>query len=329
MKSPAAFPFQRISIAVTLSILAHSLLLWQWPTIEFAVTNELPALQAKLEPLPKPAAKTVPRKPKTKTKTRPAATIKAATDPIASVAAGASPIHRATTEITATIPIPEDKAYVPPLLPRHAQLRFSVQYADGSFKVGEVVHQLESKDGLYTLRAEVQTTGVASIFKSYQLSQTSTGTVTDQGLRPQHYKETKADSRGTQTETASFDWAAQKIHFADGRESPLPEQTQDVLSLSYQLSQFPLNLNNMLISFSSGRKLDQYFIAIDAEEIISTAMGELRTIPLRKVRGVNEDGLIIWLALEYRLLPVKMLYLDKTGKISANMVITDIRVSDE
>jgi hypothetical protein len=37
----------------------------------------------------------------------------------------------------------------------------------------------------------------------------------------------------------------------------------------------------------------------------------------------------MWLALEYRLLPVKILYLDKSGEVSANMVITDIRVSDE
>lgn len=320
MKSPAGFPFQRIAIAVTLSILAHSLLLWQWPQLKFAVTNEPPALQAKLTPLPKPAAKARPRKPKT---TAPINTIPDST------ASGASVRHDVTTATPAPAPIPEDKVYVPPLLPKHALLRFSVQYADGTFKVGEVTHRLESRDGRYTLRAETQTTGVASIFKSYQLSQTSTGAVTKQGLRPQHYKETKTDSSGTQTVTASFDWAAQKIHFAGGRNSPLPDQTQDVLSLPYQLSQFSLNLDNLPISLSNGRKLDQYFIAIDAEETISTAMGELRTIPLRKVGGAKEDGLIIWLALEYRLLPVKMLYLDKTGKISATLVITDIRVSDE
>ena len=325
MKSPADFPFQRIAIAITLSILAHTLLLWQWPTIKFAGTNELPALQAKLVSLPKPAAKAVPRKPK------PSAPSSAAADSIATTASGESVIHDAATDTSASIPIPipDNKIYTPPVLPKHAQLRFSVQYADGSFKVGEVIHQLESKDGQYTLRAEIQTTGVASIFTNYQLSQTSTGTVTGQGLRPQHYQETKTDSRGTQTATASFDWAAQKIHFSDGSESPLPDQTQDVLSLPYQLSQFSLDLENLPISLSNGRKLNQYFIAIDAEKIISTPMGELRTIPLRKVRSTNEDGLIIWLALEYRLLPVKMLYLDKAGKISATMVITDIRVSDE
>ena len=327
MKSPADFPFQRIAVAVTLSILAHTLLLWQWPTIKFAGTKELPALQAKLVSLPKPAAKAVPRKPK------PSAPSSAAADSIATAASGASVIHDAATDTSASvpipIPIPDNKIYIPPVLPKHAQLRFAVQYADGNFKVGEVIHQLESKDGQYTLRAEIQTTGATSIFTNYQLSQTSTGTVTGQGLRPQHYQETKTDSRGTQTATASFDWAVQKIHFSDGRESPLPDQTQDVLSLLYQLSQFPLDLESLPISLSSSRKLNQYFIAIDAEETISTAMGELRTIPMRKVRGANEDGLIIWLALEYRLLPVKMLYLDKTGKISANMVIIDIRVSDE
>ena len=90
-----------------------------------------------------------------------------------------------------------------------------------------------------------------------------------------------------------------------------------------------MNLASFPIALSNGKNINQYYIAVGDEGTIHTAMGELRTVALHKVHGANEEGLIIWLALEYRLLPVKILYLDRSGEVSANMIITDIRVSDE
>jgi len=330
-------PLQRIAVAIALSVLAHALLLWRLPEIRQPVNNELlPQLQAKLEPLPKLARQPVARQQKIKpsarpkSKTEPAAATSpssaAMTGPASSVAV--EPVE-AETEPLLPAPTATEETVSHPLLPKHAQLHFNVQYGNGTFKVGEAIHVLENSDGRYTLSAVTQTTGLVSVFQNYHLTQTSSGNMTKQGLRPASYAEVKTDSRGAQTSTASFDWDAKKIHFADGTESPLTEQTQDALSLPYQLSQLPMNLASFPIAFSNGKNINQYYIAVGDEGTISTAMGELRTIALHKVHGANEEGLIIWLALEYRLLPVKILYLDRSGEISANMVITDIRVSDE
>ena len=204
-----------------------------------------------------------------------------------------------------------------------------MQYGSGTFKVGEVIHTLENMDGRYTLRSSSQTTGLVGLFKSFHISQTSSGSASKQGLRPDSYVEVRTDSSGTQTSSATFNWDAHKIIFIDGKENALPEQAQDVLSLPYHLSQLPLKAEGIQLALSNGRNIGQYYIALGDEGSISTAMGELRTITLSKVHGANEDGLIIWLALEYRLLPVKILYLDKSGAVTANMLITDIRVSDE
>ena len=343
MKSPAASSLQRIVIAVALSILVHSLLLWQLPKIELPVNDELlPQMQAKLEALPKLAKQPVVRKPKLKPSARPKPIVEPviASSPSIAVAmtgsaASSVPVEPAAasavdaTDSFAQTPTTNEEAVEHPLLPKHAQLHFTVQYGSGTFKVGEVSHVLENSDGRYTLRAVTQTTGLVSVFKNYHLAQTSSGSVTKQGLRPASYVEVKTDSSGTQTSSASFDWERKKIHFADGKESPLTEQAQDALSLPYQLSQLPLNLDSFPIALSNGKNINQYYIAVGDEGTISTAMGELRTVALHKVHGANEEGLIIWLALEYRLLPVKILYLDRSGEISANMVITDIRVSDE
>jgi len=337
VKSAYGFPLQRIAVAVALSILLHGFLLWQLPDIEFPVNEEpLPQLQAKLEPLPKLAKKSVARKPKVKHRAQPIAEPAAVSaEATAETAASRVPVEPAeasafeATDTLAAVATVNEEIASPPLLPKHAQLRFAVQYGAGTFKVGEVVHVLENIDGHYTLRSATQTTGLVSLFKSYQLTQTSTGSVSKQGLRPDSYIETKVDSSGTQTSSASFDWTMHKVYFNNGQEMPLAAQAQDVLSLPYQLSQLPLNTNGIPVALSNGRNIAQYYIAVGEEGTITTGMGELRTITLSKVHGANEDGLIIWLALEYRLLPVKMLYLDKSGEVSANMVITDIRVSDE
>jgi hypothetical protein len=330
VKTATGFPIKRIALAVVISLLGHGLLLWQWPKFEPFVSGDLPPLQAKIEALPGLAQRPVQRKPKAKPLTPPQTVtepVAVATPEISDVAVSAVAAASAFTDtITPEVTV---KNISHPLLPRKAQLTFAVQYGSGGFKVGEVRHVLENRNGRYTLRAETQTTGVASLFKNFYLKQISSGLVTQYGLRPESYVEDKADASGKQTSTARFDWAGNKIHFANGSAKPLLEQAQDILSLSYQLSQMPLGLDTFPIALSNGRSINQYFIAVGEETIISTTMGELRTIPLRKVQSANEDGLIIWLALEYRLLPVKILYLDKSGEVSANMLITDIRVSDE
>ncbi len=329
MKPEIAFPFKRIALAVALSLLLHSLLLWQLPKYEPSDRIELPPLQAKLEALPKLTKKLV-HKPKIKPAIPPpvlAETV-ASTIPVLSDTT-ASTVATAPTAAESITPDMSDANSSPPLLPKHAQLTFSVQYGSGGFKVGEIKHVLENSGGRYTLHADTKTTGIASIFKSYYLKQSSTGLVTKFGLQPQHYQQDKVDGNDMQTSIAHFDWDNNQIHFSNGTSSPLLEQAQDMLSLSYQLSQMPLSLANFPIALSNGRSINQYFIAVGEETLINTTMGELRTIPLYKVPSPNQDGLIIWLALEYRLLPVKILYLDKSGAVSANMVITDIRVSDE
>lgn len=336
MKSPPGFPLHRIAFAVALSLLAHSLLLWQLPKLEPAVNGEiLPALQAKLEPLPKLAASPVVRKPKVKAPARPKSIVKRVAETpsgdadTAASSVPAEPAAAGTTESVTPALTTAAENVKHPLLPKHAQLHFTVQYGSGTFKVGEVTHVLENMNGRYTLKAETQTTGLASIFKNYQLTQTSTGAVTKQGLRPENYIEVKTDSSGTQTSSASINWDTHKIHFSNGEERNLTEQAQDRLSLPYQLSQLPLNTDSVPVELINSTDIRQHYLAIGDEGTISTPIGELRTIALHKVHGANEDGLIIWLALEYRLLPVKILYLDRSGEISANMVITDIRVSDE
>ena len=212
MTPESGFPFKRIALAVILSILAHSLLFWKLPEFKLSLQETpLPPLQARLERLPERAKKPVAHKPKSPPYPPPVAEPVIAPAPeIADIAVSAVPadiVAASASEATEPLtpePTAVEETFKHPLLPRHAQLHYAVQYGSGTFKVGEVSHTLENIDGHYSLHAETQTTGLVSIFKSYKLTQTSTGTVSKSGLRPDSYTEIRKDASGTQTSTASF-----------------------------------------------------------------------------------------------------------------------------
>lgn len=348
---PLRTPGRRIAFTLAASLLAHGLLLWL-PHITLPhFEAQLPPLTAKLEPLPNIAAQQAPKKRKAKRAgppappadlpspqaasaalaepgasavalAEPAASAVALAEPAASAVALAEPAAAASTPVA-------PPAVPPPLLPRHAQLRFAVRKGEDGFKVGEVLHRLDIIDGRYTVESATQTTGLARLFKSYNLNQTSNGTVSATGLRPDDFSEEKNDGGHIQTLTAMFDWQAHVLHFSAGGESPLSENAQDALSILYQLSQLPLQGDLLQVNISNGKKLDSYELRILAGETVSTALGKLPAVHLRKIHGRGEPGLEIWLGREYRLLPVKVQYLEPDGSVAASITITDIRVADE
>lgn len=314
----------RVSLALALSLLLHAAMMFS-PLVELPKSEvPLPPLTAKLEPLPATAT------PAPKKKPRP----KPAKPPVPPQPQEASPETAAEEAPVVAEPPPEvaGEAEAQPShpLPRQAQLTFTAYQGSGGMQLGEAIHRLDiDEEGQYTLTAVTQTTGLASVFKTYVLTQTSTGRIDAQGLQPHSFSEEKKLSKGGENLSAEFDWAAHKLRFSHGGETGLPEQAQDILSFLYQLSQLPGNREVQPLHISNGKKLEYYELEIGEEEEITTPLGKLRALPLRKVHAQNEEGLDIWLGLEYRLLPVKIRQIERSGQIAGEMVISDIRVAEE
>jgi hypothetical protein len=214
-------------------------------------------------------------------------------------------------------------------LPKYAQLTF-IAYKGTDFQIGEARHFLEiGADRTYKLKVDMNTTGLASVFKTFELKQQSTGIMTALGLQPNGYIETKNTSKGKETFEAKFNREEKTLSFLNGARVPLPDHAQDIISFLYQLSQKPLGKGTIVMHISNGRKLERYELTVGEEEITKTHLGELRAVPLRKVHGQGEEGLDIWLGMEYRMLPVKIRQIDRDGQIAGEMLISEIRVSDE
>lgn len=336
-------PARRLAFFAAASLLLHAAVLvlpqYSLPRNE----APLPLLAAKLVPIPrtahapnqhaKPAApRPAPRPPQPIAQNMAAASSvppAAASSVAAEAAANASAVAAAASAVPATVDYAATSAHAPPL-PKHARLLYVAQMGALGLYVGEIRHELEIDAGQYTLHAELRTTGLASLVKHYQNIQDSRGSVSAKGgLRPGGFSEAKTDEHGTQSSEAVFDWDAHQLAFASGTKVPLPDGAQDILSFLYQLSQLPFDREVIPLAVSNGRKLEFYKLATGPEEAIDTPMGKLRALHLSKQHAAGEEGTEIWLALEYRLLPVKVRHIERDGKVAGEIVIKEIRLSDE
>lgn len=341
-------PALRIALALVLSIILHGFVMWA-PDVRLPHKEVvLPPLTARLEPLMQPAAAPEPiPKPAAKPKpaTKPglahppeprfelASQAQSAVAPAATLAEQAAVAEHEPESVTDVKTIPAAVAAEEPVsqhpLPKHAQLDFAVYKGSSSFMIGEVHHTLEIVDGRYTLKAVTKTTGLAGLLKSYLLTQASRGMAGNKGLQPEIFEEEKISSGSTQKLDAMFDWTAHTVHFSHGAETDLPADAQDILSMLYQLSQLSMHREIVPLTISNGKKLEKYELEIGPQEEIVTPLGKLRALHLRKLHPQGEEGLEIWLGLEYRMLPVKFRHIDRSGEVAGEALITGIRVADE
>lgn len=344
----------RLAVAGVISLLVHGAVLWMPHLTIPRPEMPLPLLSAKLIPLPKrptgvprakprrlppapaasgaafaPVKQAAPQTAMAAASAVPAVPEQAASAPAVAPALAASGVPAGTSAASAVSPSYAATSDHAPPLPKHARLRYVAQLGTHGIYIGEVRHELTIADGRYTLHAELETTGLARLIKHYQNVQDSRGSATQAGLRPDAFTEVINDEHGTRRSASNFDWAGHQVGFVSGEKASLPDGAQDILSFLYQLSQLPYDRETIPLAISNGRKLDYYQLETGTEEMIDTPMGKLRALHLTKIHKPGEEGLEVWLATEYRLLPVKLRQIERDGNIAGEIVIREIRVSDE
>lgn len=354
----------RFAIALAASLAVHALLMWL-PPIQIPKTEpDLPPLVARLIPLPqvrstpartpkprpKPAvapvdelaaaasavaanssvaATTETQLPAGQVAASPPASAVAASETPASQVASATPEQPPSAATAASAPAAETPPPPRPMLPRHAFLKFQMRIGKNGMAVGEARHELQITDGRYELTATTRTTGLARLVKSYRLTQTSSGATDGSVLHPEQYSEDKENDGERHRDSVRLDYAAGQLLFDSGRKMPLRESTQDILSILYQFPPLPEPGDVLPIAITNGRDWERYQFEIATNEELITPLGKLHTVHFRKLHPPGKEGLEIWFAQEYRLLPVKLRHLDRDGSIVGEAIITDIRIAEE
>ena len=178
---------------------------------------------------------------------------------------------------------------------------------------------LLDQDNHYSIKNEVEAKGFVSLFYWNKLLQISDGLVTEDGLKPINYRYqfgSKIDN------LATFDWDAKKIITSiSGKvsEFDILEGSQDMLSFMYQFM-FEPPLTKMKIYITNGKNYKPYDYAYIADEVVETETEKFLTLHIAKFNYNNEERIDLWLAKDYKYLPVRIRKTEKDGSILDQLV---------
>ena len=308
---------------------------------------EMEPLLAQIVPKPeiKPAAPQTPPKPRHRRRSAPAPA-----PPTITALAPASPFELpdprpdiAPEETAAEAPaLPEPPRQVAlaeetsvaftPSLPRKGRIAFTLYYGDSRTAVGNVVQTWEAHDGVYRIASEAETSGIIELFRPQRLRYLSQGKITRDGLRPDSFLMSRTRRGQTEAAQARFDWSGGTLAYGlarEPRQAPLPAGTQDLMSLIYQHTVLPPAQGRFRVPVTTGSRFENYEIEVAAEELIETPLGTLRALPLKQLPNPGMESIQIWLAAEYRYLPVLIRHFDREGSFSGEQMVSEIRISEE
>lgn len=337
-----------LGLALLLSLLLHLVMLggeyWQLPDLAPEQSQHLQVVslqapkplqaEAKLpavKPRPKPKAK-----PKPKVQAQPEAVpqpvVEASQELAAEPAAepssaepeqGDNPMAAQESQQSAgTADVAEEEKRELPQF-TYVDTEFEVLRGANGSKIGvSHIRYRALEAGRYELTSTTEAKGLAALVVSGKLLQQSTGTITEQGLRPDDFSY-QYGSSDRKKQHSHFDWAQHTVTLetAKGVQTvALPEGTQDLLSVMYQFVFVP-PLEQMSLSISNGRKLTAFNYEFEGEEVLNTAFGLVKTLHIAKNSQTGSEKTELWLAVDYLYLPVKMRKTEEDGSVIEQMAV--------
>jgi len=208
--------------------------------------------------------------------------------------------------------------------PQRVTLHYDVS-RNGTIMV-EAVETLRHDGHHYSIESQWQGKGLFALVSRGKASRSSYGTIGAQGLAPQEFRDQRGDGP---LRVARFDWAKKLlIRERDGKVEyePLPEGTQDKLTLAYGFAFAPPA--NGAVEFSvnvaDARGLSRNRFAIAGHERLKTQAGEFEALKLIKQRGPGDSRETeIWFAMRRDYLPLRVLVVEKDGT-KLDQVVTRI-----
>jgi hypothetical protein len=182
--------------------------------------------------------------------------------------------------------------------------------------IGHVSETYSRTGDKYAIRSVARAEGPLKIFLDDQLTLSSSGRIVATGLQPLEFEQHRANSSKGAVQ-ATFDWEKGVMHSDDeGKrsETPLPDQTQDRISVMYQFMNLKTADATVAMHMSNGRKVELYTYRLVDEPHIATPAGEFDTLHYERVTsGPKESKAEVWLAKDRFNFPVRVEFVDPKG----------------
>ena len=333
-------PAMRLLAAAALSVAAHAALLaGSWLTLPEPVP-ELPPLSARLQPLT-PAATPSTVEPQLKpqpqriaaaprTPAQPEAAIPAAQNPQPAVEPAAPEPVVIASAVPTVFQTPEAQPL--PSFPRKGRITYLLTMGPDHTPIGRTVQTWEFDGAQYTLGSQSESTGLIEMFRPHRYHYLSRGTLSDQGLRPERFLASVKRGSRSEESLAVFNWEQGQVRLGRMPQQTtvtLPAGSQDIISFMYQLALVPPAPGRITLPFTRGRQLETTVFDVLPAETIDTPLGRLRAVPVIQVRENGRESLAVWLATEYRNLPIRIRFFNRDGELSGEQLVNAIQVSEQ
>lgn len=203
----------------------------------------------------------------------------------------------------------------PGALPKRIQANYEVTKNGQPF--AKVQEQYVVTGNSYKIESTTKGIGVYALFGVRTL--TSTGKLTKQGLKPEHF-EVHQGENPKKALFADFDWPNKTLHMlvkGNTQDAVLSPGTQDLASFAYQFMFLPRPLKNTVsVTLTTGKKLNQYQYQVKPrQELLKVAGTQYKTVHLIPTNQSKEqiETRELWLASDYNYLLVRFLMVDEDG----------------
>ncbi len=245
------------------------------------------------------------------------------------VAAAAEP-----TVVANAAPTVFQTAETPPLpsFPRKGRITYLLTMGPDQTPVGRTVQTWEFDGTQYTLGSQSESTGLIEMLRPHRYYYLSKGTVSDQGLRPERFLASVKRGSRSEESLAVFNWDQGQVRLGRMPQQTtvaLPAGSQDIISFMYQLALLPPAPGRITMPFTRGRQLESTSFDVLPEETIDTPLGRLRAVPVIQTRETGRESLAVWLATEYRNLPIRIRFFNREGELSGEQLVNAIQVSEQ
>jgi Protein of unknown function (DUF3108) len=212
--------------------------------------------------------------------------------------------------------------------PKHVQVIYDAKRT--GFGSGRARYEFELVgDHAYRLSSEIEATGFSSLAFSGKRTERSEGVLDAHGIRPLRYQY-EITSKPEKSQLAEFDWTGQKLSLVTPKLTQvvdLPEGTQDYLSFMYQFMFVP-PLDTMEHTLTNGKILQTINYQFLGEEEVDTKIGRISSLHIIKSSGETDERTEMWLATDYRFIPIKIVKLTKDGT-GYEFIVTSLKIDAE
>lgn len=194
-----------------------------------------------------------------------------------------------------------------PPLPAPLEIHYHLHY--GALTVGRVVKSLtRDGDGTYQQHSRSRPEGMARWFTKVEWLEEGRFEISNGRIRPLRFLEYRIGADKSHRHEAIFDWPAGQIRYDRGAVANLTANTQDQGSMLYALMLHPPTSDRAeTIAISGGKKLNTYAYRDAGAQALTIGIGQFKTRVIERVtRDKNDEGFRVWLATDYRNLPIRI-----------------------